>query len=301
MNRSASFNIIEQDAASNNSVNDIRDLIVHVNAPPPKGDYKVFIIDEVHMLSQAAFNAFLKTLEEPPEHAIFILATTEKHKILPTILSRCQIYDFKPIEVPVMRDYLVEICEKEEIAFEKDALHLIAQKAGGALRDALSLFDRIVSASEGKVSYEAVIQNLNILDYDYFFKLTDLLLQQDMGGVLNLFQEILRKGFEPDQVIIGLSQHFRDLLVSRDEGTVHLLEVSEGIKTRYLKQAASVDRSFLLTALQICNECDVHFPRAKNKRLHVEMALLKMCFITAVERVQPITEGVKKKSLSHLQ
>lgn len=301
MNRNASFNIIEQDAASNNSVNDIRELIVHVSAPPPKGDYKVFIIDEVHMLSQSAFNAFLKTLEEPPEHAIFILATTEKHKILPTILSRCQIYDFKPIEVRAMRDYLAEISTKQDIEYEKDALHLIAQKADGALRDALSLFDRIVSATDGKVTYEAVIHNLNILDYDHFFKMTDFLLQKDMAGVLNLFHEILRKGFEPEQLMLGMSQHLRDLLVSKNEGTVHLMEVGESIQKKYLQQAHSLDHTFLLTALQIANTCDIHYPRAKNKRLHAEMALLKMTHINSVERSYPqIEEDVKKKPTSQL-
>ena len=294
-NENASFNIIELDAASNNSVEHIRALIEQVRFQPQQGKYKVFIIDEVHMLSQAAFNAFLKTLEEPPPYAIFILATTEKHKIIPTILSRCQVFDFRRIAVGDMVLHLKSICDKERIEAEEDALHIIAQKADGALRDALSIFDRITSFSGKKIRYDDVIENLNVLDYDYYFQITDALLAEDAAAILNLFDQILRKGFEPDVFVNGLSEHLRNILVCKDEATLALLEVGESLRERYRKQAAITPSSFLLTALNICNDCDVNFKMARHKRLHVEMALLKMCYINrAVKAVQ--APAVEKKT-----
>ncbi|GAB4493508.1 MAG: DNA polymerase III subunit gamma/tau [Saprospiraceae bacterium] len=279
-NDNASFNIIELDAASNNSVEHIRALTEQVRFQPQQGKYKVFIIDEVHMLSQAAFNAFLKTLEEPPPYAIFILATTEKHKIIPTILSRCQIFDFRRITIGDMVLHLKDICKKEGIEAEEDALHIIAQKADGALRDALSIFDRITSSASGrKIRYEDVIENLNVLDYDYYFQITDALLAEDSAAILNLFDQILRKGFEPDVFVNGLAEHLRNILVCKEEATLALLEVGESLRERYRKQASLAPSSFLLTALNICNDCDVNFKMARHKRLHVEMALLKMCYI----------------------
>lgn len=278
-NENASFNIIELDAASNNSVDHIRALTEQVRFQPQQGRYKVFIIDEVHMLSSQAFNAFLKTLEEPPPYAIFILATTEKHKIIPTILSRCQIFDFRRITVADMVLQLKSICEKEGIEAEEDALHIIGQKADGALRDALSIFDRITSFSGKKIRYSDVIENLNVLDYDYYFQITDALLAEDAATILNLFDQILRKGFEPDIFITGLAEHLRNILVCKDPSTLALLEVGESLRERYRKQAGLTPSSFLLTALNLCNDCDIHFKMARNKRLHVEMALLKMCYI----------------------
>ena len=278
-NENASFNITELDAASNNSVEHIRALIEQVRFQPQQGKYKIFIIDEVHMLSQQAFNAFLKTLEEPPPYAIFILATTEKHKIIPTILSRCQIFDFRRIQVPAMVKHLQEICVKEGIEADKEALHIIAQKADGALRDALSIFDRIASFSGKKISYEDVITNLNILDYDHFFRFVDGLLMEDVSKILLHFDEILKLGFEPDIFINGLGEHLRNLLVSKDEQTLSLLEVSESLRKRYKEQANNSPISFLLSALNIANDCDINFKMARNKRLHVEMALIKMCYI----------------------
>ena len=281
-NENASFNIIELDAASNNSVEHIRALIEQVRFQPQHGKFKVFIIDEVHMLSNQAFNAFLKTLEEPPPYAVFILATTEKHKIIPTILSRCQIFDFRRISVPDMVLHLKNICEKEGIEAEEDALHIIAQKADGALRDALSIFDRITSFASKKIRYEDVIENLNVLDYDYYFQLTDALLAEDGPALLNLFEQILAKGFEPEVFLTGLAEHLRNILVCQDESTLALLEVGENLSERYRRQAALTPASFLLTALQLANDCDVNFRMARHKRLHVEMALLKMCYINRV-------------------
>jgi DNA polymerase III subunit gamma/tau len=274
-----SFNIHELDAASNNSVDDIRSLIDQVRIPPQAGRYKIYIIDEVHMLSQAAFNAFLKTLEEPPHYAIFILATTEKHKILPTILSRCQIFDFNRIRVEDMANHLASIANKESIKFEPDGLHIIAQKADGGLRDALSMFDQIVSFSDGNVTYRTVIDNLNILDYDYYFNIIDSLLREDTAATLLLFDEILSKGFDGSHFISGLSEHFRNLLVSKDAVTLKLLEVSEGIKARYLQQSQASSVSFLLSAMNIANQCDLSYKLSKNQRLQVELALLKMCHL----------------------
>lgn len=277
-NENASFNIIELDAASNNSVENIRSLVEQVRFRPQHGVYKVFIIDEVHMLSTQAFNAFLKTLEEPPPYAIFILATTEKHKIIPTILSRCQIFDFRRITVADMVAHLQSICQKEGIVAEDDALHIIAQKADGALRDALSIFDRITSFSGKKIRYEDVIENLNVLDYDYFFQMTDALLTENLPGVMNLFDQILRKGFEPDIFVNGLAEHLRNLLVCKDAAMLGLLEVSENLRERYRKQANFAKNSFLLNALNLSNDCDVNYKMARHKKLHVEMALIKMTF-----------------------
>ncbi|MES2809597.1 MAG: DNA polymerase III subunit gamma/tau [Bacteroidota bacterium] len=297
-----SFNIHELDAASNNSVDDIRSLIEQVRIPPQGARYKVYIIDEVHMLSQAAFNAFLKTLEEPPHYAIFILATTEKHKILPTILSRCQIFDFNRIKVDDMSNHLASIAKKENIAYEDDGLHIIAQKADGGLRDALSMFDQIVSFSEAKVTYRSVIDNLNILDYDYYFNITDSLLTESTAKTLLYFDEILTKGFDGAHFISGLSEHFRNLLVTKDTSTLKLLEVSENIKAKYLQQSQAASVSFLLSALNIANQCDLNYKLSKNQRLQVEMALLKMCHLPSVFSLattplaaMPDNEQLKKK------
>jgi DNA polymerase-3 subunit gamma/tau len=277
-----SFNVHELDAASNNSVDDIRSLIEQVRIPPQGARYKVYIIDEVHMLSQAAFNAFLKTLEEPPHYAIFILATTEKHKILPTILSRCQIFDFNRIGVDDMATHLASIAQKENIKYEADGLHIIAQKADGGLRDALSMFDQIVSFSDANVTYRSVIDNLNILDYDYYFNITDSLLAENTAKTLLFFDEILNKGFDGAHFISGLSEHFRNLLVSKDTSTLKLLEVSEGIKAKYLQQSQAASVSFLLSAMNIANQCDLSYKLSKNQRLQVELALLKMCHLLSV-------------------
>lgn len=279
-NENASFNITELDAASNNSVEHIRALIEQVRFQPQQGKYKIFIIDEVHMLSQQAFNAFLKTLEEPPPYAIFILATTEKQKIIPTILSRCQIYDFRRIQVNDTVKHLQAICKEEGIQADASALHIIAQKADGALRDALSIFDRIVSFSGKKVLYDDVISNLNILDYDYFFQVTDALLMEDAARIMLLFDEVLKKGFDADIFINGLSEHLRNLLVCKDEQTLPLLEVSEDVRERYRKQALLMPTSLALTAMNIANDCDIEFKMARNKRLHVEIALIKMTYIS---------------------
>jgi DNA polymerase-3 subunit gamma/tau len=297
-----SFNVHELDAASNNSVDDIRSLIEQVRIPPQAARYKVYIIDEVHMLSQAAFNAFLKTLEEPPHYAIFILATTEKHKILPTILSRCQIFDFNRIRVDDMAGHLASIAGKENISYEPDGLHIIAQKADGGLRDALSMFDQIVSFSGGKVTYRSVIDNLNILDYDYYFNITESLLKEDTAKVLLFFDEILSRGFDGAHFIAGLSEHFRNLLVSKDQSTLKLLEVSEGIKNKYLQQSQAGSVSFLLSAMNIANQCDISYKLSKNQRLQVELALLKMCHLPSAFNmaatplnVTSIADGALKK------
>ncbi len=284
-NENASFNIHELDAASNNSVDHIRSLTEQVRFQPQQGKYKIYIIDEVHMLSQQAFNAFLKTLEEPPPYAIFILATTEKHKIIPTILSRCQIFDFNRIQIADIVGHLERICKAETIEYESEALHIIAQKADGALRDGLSIFDRMVSFSNESITYEGVIKNLNILDYDYYFKVVDCMLKEDMGGVMLLFDEILSNGFEPDIFINGLAEHIRNLLVCKDEGTLRLLEVGEAAQARYRTQAKISGTSFLLTALSLANDCDVHYKMARNKRLHAEMSIIKMCHIGAAYRL----------------
>ncbi|WP_156309204.1 DNA polymerase III subunit gamma/tau [Sphingobacterium endophyticum] len=276
-----SFSIHELDAASNNSVDDIRSLIDQVRIPPQTGKYKIYIIDEVHMLSQQAFNAFLKTLEEPPSYAIFILATTEKHKILPTILSRCQIFDFNRIKVEDMANHLASIAQKEGVTFEADGLHVIAQKADGGLRDALSMFDQIVSFSNKNLTYQAVINNLNILDYDYYFQLMDALAKQDAATALLIFDKVLNNGFDGGHFIAGLSSHIRNLLVSKEPSTLKLLEVSENVKKRYLEQSQALSSGLLLSALNIANQCEVNYRSSKNQRLQVELSLLKMCHIAS--------------------
>tara|TARA_B110000881_G_C18587825_1_gene525957 strand:- start:227 stop:1921 length:1695 start_codon:yes stop_codon:yes gene_type:complete len=286
------FNIFELDAASNNSVDDIRSLTDQVRIPPQTGKYKVYIIDEVHMLSQSAFNAFLKTLEEPPAHAIFILATTEKHKIIPTILSRCQIFDFKRIGVLDAKNYLKVICEKEGITAEDDALHIIAQKADGAMRDALSIFDRVVSFSGKNLTREAVTENLNVLDYDTYFSMTDLLLDNKIPDVLNAFNTILGKGFEGHHFINGLASHFRDLLVAKDKATVELLEVGDNAKKKYLQQAVKASIPFLLQAIEKANDCDLKYRTSKNQRLLTELTLMQIASITF--------DGEKKKSSNYI-
>jgi DNA polymerase-3 subunit gamma/tau len=302
---SASFNITELDAASNNSVEHIRALIEQVRFQPQQGNYKVFIIDEVHMLSSQAFNAFLKTLEEPPPYAIFILATTEKHKILPTILSRCQIFDFRRIQVPRMVSHLQEICKTESIEAEEDALHIVAQKADGALRDALSIFDRIVSYANKQITYESVIHSLNVLDYDYYFQIVDAFLQEDRSAMMRLFDRIVNNGFEPDIFLVGLAEHLRNILVCKDETTLSLLEVSESLRERYRSQAQVTPASFILSALNLLSECDVQYKMARNKRLHVEMALLKITYlqrrIEGGSMPMPVaaTANEKKKASSH--
>jgi DNA polymerase-3 subunit gamma/tau len=283
-NSSHSFNIFELDAASNNSVDDIRSLIDQVRILPQIGKYSVFIIDEVHMLSANAFNAFLKTLEEPPSHAIFILATTEKHKILPTILSRCQVFDFHRITIDDMANHLARISVKEGVDAEPDALHVIAQKADGALRDALSIFDRIVTFSGNKMTYRDVIDNLNILDYDYYFKVTELAYQGNFKELLLLFNDVLNNGFDGQQFIGGLGDHLRNLLVGQDEITIKLLEVGEQIKERYYQQAKLTDVDFLMQALEIINQTDVTYRTSNNKRLLVEICLMQLA-------------GLKKKAL----
>ncbi len=298
-----SFSIHELDAASNNSVDDIRNLIDQVRIPPQAGKYKIYIIDEVHMLSQAAFNAFLKTLEEPPSYAIFILATTEKHKILPTILSRCQIFDFNRIKVEDMASHLANIADREGINYDQDGLHIIAQKADGGLRDALSMFDQIVSFSNKHVTYQAVIDNLNILDYDYYFKLTDAILTEDAAQSLLIFNEILNHGFDGSHFIAGLSAHFRNLLVAKEPSTLKLLEVSDSIRQKYLQQSQKAAPGFLLSALNISNQCEINYKTSKNQRLQVELSLLKTCHIASAIKLSQLgsvqipsaTEGVKKK------
>ncbi|MGJ8745655.1 DNA polymerase III subunit gamma/tau [Polaribacter sp.] len=286
------FNIFELDAASNNSVDDIRSLTDQVRIPPQTGKYKVYIIDEVHMLSQAAFNAFLKTLEEPPAHAIFILATTEKHKIIPTILSRCQIFDFKRIGVLDAKNYLKVICEKESITAEDDALHIIAQKADGAMRDALSIFDRVVSFSGNILTREAVTENLNVLDYETYFNMTDLLLENKIPQVLNAFNTVLGKGFEGHHFINGLASHFRDLLVAKDKATLALLEVGDTAKKKYLGQATKASIPFLMQSIKKANDCDLNYRASKNQRLLVELTLMQIASITF--------DGEKKKLANYI-
>jgi DNA polymerase-3 subunit gamma/tau len=286
------FNIFELDAASNNSVDDIRSLTDQVRIPPQTGKYKVYIIDEVHMLSQAAFNAFLKTLEEPPAHAIFILATTEKHKIIPTILSRCQIFDFKRIGVLDAKNYLKIICGKENITADDDALHIIAQKADGAMRDALSIFDRVVSFSGKNLTREAVTENLNVLDYDTYFNMTGLLLENKIPDVLNAFNTILGKGFEGHHFINGLASHFRDLLVAKDKATLALLEVGDTAKKKYLEQATKASIPFLMQSISKANDCDLNYRSSKNQRLLVELTLMQIASITF--------DGEKKKSANYI-
>ena len=269
-NNNASFNIYELDAASNNSVDDIRNLVEQVRIPPQIGQYKVYIIDEVHMLSKDAFNAFLKTLEEPPAYAKFILATTEKHKIIPTILSRCQIFDFKRITIEDIEKHLAFVASSEGINAEPDALNIIAQKADGALRDALSIFDQMVSFSGKNITYKSVIENLNVLDYDYYFRIVDDLLQGNTSDILLLVNDVVNKGFEPQHFVTGMGNHLRSLLVSKDTATVQLLEVSEQLRQRYIEQAGRCPLPFLVKALDINNQCDIDYRAAGNKRLHLD-------------------------------
>ena len=280
-NEQRSYNIHELDAASNNSVDDIRQLVEQVRIPPQIGKYKVYIIDEVHMLSASAFNAFLKTLEEPPRHAIFILATTEKHKILPTILSRCQIYDFNRIGVEDTVEHLSYVASKEGIMAEPEALNVIALKADGGMRDALSIFDQVVSFTGGNITYKSVIENLNVLDYEYYFRLTDCFLENKVSDALLLFNDVLNKGFDGSHFITGLSSHFRDLLVSKDLVTISLLEVGASIRQRYQEQAQKCPLPFLYRAMKLCNDCDLNYRASKNKRLLVELALIQVAQLTA--------------------
>ena len=280
-NEQRSYNIHELDAASNNSVDDIRQLVEQVRIPPQIGKYKVYIIDEVHMLSASAFNAFLKTLEEPPRHAIFILATTEKHKILPTILSRCQIYDFNRISVEDTVAHLAYVASKEGITAEPEALNIIALKADGGMRDALSIFDQVVSFTGGNITYQSVIESLNVLDYEYYFRLTDHFLENKVCDALLLLNDVLNKGFDGSHFITGLSSHFRDLLVSKDPATLPLLEVGASIRQRYQEQAQKCPLPFLYRAMKLCNDCDLNYRASKNKRLLVELTLIQVAQITA--------------------
>jgi DNA polymerase III subunit gamma/tau len=285
-----SFNIHELDAASNNKVDDIRSLTDQVRVPPQVGKYSIYIIDEVHMLSSSAFNAFLKTLEEPPSHAIFILATTEKHKIIPTILSRCQIFDFNRIRIEDIVSRLMYVAKNEGISAEEEALHVISQKADGALRDALSIFDQIVSLSGKKITYKDVIENLNVLDYEYYFKTVDGAMLGDVSSVLMTFNEILEKGFDGHNFISGLGNHLRDLLVCKDEVTLKLLEATPAIKQRYLQQTKNCPEDFIFKALELGSNCDIAYKTSKNPRLHVELFLLSLCRLTNV-----LSENFEKK------
>lgn len=278
-NEDFAFNVFELDAASNNSVDDIRNLIDQVRIPPQTGQYKVYIIDEVHMLSSAAFNAFLKTLEEPPKHAIFILATTEKHKIIPTILSRCQIFDFKRITVKDAKEHLAEVAASQGVSFEDDALHIIAQKADGAMRDALSIFDRVVSYCGTNLTRQAVTENLNVLDYETYVSITDLILENNIPQILVTYNDILSKGFDGHHFIAGLASHFRDLLVSKNPSTLSLLEAGEQAQKLYGEQAQKCSTDFLLKSIEIANDCDLKFKVSQNQRLLVELALMQLCSI----------------------
>lgn len=293
-NEGTSLNIHELDAASNNSVDDIRELVNQVRFAPQAGKYKVYIIDEVHMLSSSAFNAFLKTLEEPPPYAIFILATTEKHKILPTILSRCQIFDFKRITLNDTVDHLQQICKKEEIKADKAALQVIAQKSEGCMRDALSILDKIVSFTNGEVHYTNTLEHLNILDEDYYFKLMDFMLQQDLSGAMLLYDDINRKGFEGDLVINGFAEFVRNLLISRDAKVAVLLDVVESFKEKYIAAAKNISQGFLISVLNILSETEINYKSARNKRLHVELAIIKLCYL---QQAISFTTGNGKKKL----
>jgi len=290
-NENRSLNIHELDAASNNSVEDIRALTDQVRILPQLGKYKVYIIDEVHMLSPQAFNAFLKTLEEPPQHAIFILATTEKHKIIPTILSRCQIYDFNRININDIVDYLEYVASKENILFEKEAMNVIAQKADGGMRDALSIFDQAASFSQGNISYRAIIENLNVLDYEYYFRITDAVLENKVGQSMLLLNEILSKGFDLQQITGGLALFFRDLLVCKDPQTLVLFETGDAVKQKYIETSVRCSNTFLYKAIELTNETDLNYRISKNKRLSVELLLIRLCQLNL-----PHTEEDKKKN-----
>ena len=296
-NDGASLNIHELDAASNNSVDDIRTLVDQVRFAPQAGKYKVYIIDEVHMLSASAFNAFLKTLEEPPPYAIFILATTEKHKILPTILSRCQIFDFKRITNNDTVEHLREICDKEDIKAEKAALQVIAQKSEGCMRDALSIMDKIVSFTNGELTYQNTLEHLNILDADYYFKLIDCMVKQDLAGAMLLYDDINKKGFEGDLVLNGFAEFIRNLLVCKDEKVAGLLEAVESFREKYISTAKNIAPSFLISALNIINEAEIHYKAARNKRLHVELVLIKLCYLQQAIELSADTGGISKKKI----
>ncbi|HEY0029618.1 MAG TPA: DNA polymerase III subunit gamma/tau, partial [Bacteroidia bacterium] len=301
-NSGASLNVSELDAASNNSVDDIRNLVDQVRYAPQLGTHKVYIIDEVHMLSTSAFNAFLKTLEEPPKHAIFILATTEKHKIIPTILSRCQIFDFNRIQIEDIANHLAFIAGSENITAEKDALHIIAQKADGALRDACSIFDQIVSFAGNNVTYKAVIDNLNILDYDYYFKVTDAILSENISAALLTFNDILNNGFDGHNFVAGMGDHFRNLLVSRDAETLQLLEVGSNIKDKYKEQSGKISLSLLIKGLTILNKTDISYKASKNQRLQVELALMQLCSLNTIgaeaEKKNDISQQIKAPTVN---
>ncbi|WP_431211910.1 DNA polymerase III subunit gamma/tau [Puia sp. P3] len=292
-NEGTSLNIHELDAASNNSVDDIRTLVEQVRFAPQAGKYKVYIIDEVHMLSTSAFNAFLKTLEEPPPYAIFILATTEKHKILPTILSRCQIFDFKRITSADTVEHLEDICGKEDITAEKPALQVIAQKSEGCMRDALSILDKIVSFTNGELSYRNTLEHLNILDADYYFRILDAMQQQNLADALLIYDDINRKGFEGDLVLNGLAEFVRNLLVCKDEKVASLLEVVESFKDRYVAAGKSADTLYLISMLNVLNEAEINYKAARNKRLHVELALIKLCYLAQALQVAGGEAGKK--------
>jgi DNA polymerase-3 subunit gamma/tau len=289
-NEDFAFNVFELDAASNNSVDDIRNLIDQVRIPPQTGQYKVYIIDEVHMLSSAAFNAFLKTLEEPPKHAIFILATTEKHKIIPTILSRCQIFDFKRITVKDAKEHLAEVAASQGVQFEDDALHIIAQKADGAMRDALSIFDRVVSFCGTNLTRQAVTENLNVLDYETYINMTNLLLENKIPEVLLAYNEILSKGFDGHHFIAGLASHFRDLLVAKNIATHSLMEMGEAAQALYQQQSQKTSQEFLLKGIDLANDCDLKYKTSQNQRLLVELTLMQIASVTF--------DGEKKKGNS---
>ena len=299
-NEQRSYNIHELDAASNNSVDDIRSLIDQVRIPPQIGKYKVYIIDEVHMLSQSAFNAFLKTLEEPPHHAIFILATTEKHKILPTILSRCQIYDFNRINVQDAVAHLQYVAEKEGIHTEPEALTVIAQKADGGMRDALSIFDQVTSFTGGNITYQGTIENLNVLDYEYYFRLVDYFLENKVSETMILLNDVLRKGFDAHHFMTGMASHLRDVLVSKDPATLPLLEVGASIRERYMQQAQKCDQKFLYRAMKLCNDCDLNYRTSKNKRLLVELTLIQCAQLTLPDADDIIGGRSPKRKLKPL-
>lgn len=296
-NDGISLNIHELDAASNNSVDDIRSLVEQVRFAPQAGKYKVYIIDEVHMLSSAAFNAFLKTLEEPPPYAIFILATTEKHKILPTILSRCQIFDFKRITTSDTVAHLQEICEKEEVKAEKAALHLIAQKSEGCMRDALSIMDKIVSFTGGQLNYANTLEHLNILDEDYYFRVLECMQKQDLAGAMLIYDDINRKGFEGDMVLNGFAEFIRNLLVCKDPKAAGLLDVVESFKDKYIETSRNVSAAVLISALNILNEAEINYKAARNKRLHVELVLIKLCYLQQAIELSSDNNGISKKKI----
>ncbi|MBV4358028.1 DNA polymerase III subunit gamma/tau [Pinibacter aurantiacus] len=297
-NEGTSLNIHELDAASNNSVDDIRALVEQVRFAPQAGKYKVYIVDEVHMLSASAFNAFLKTLEEPPPYAIFILATTEKHKILPTILSRCQIFDFKRITINDTVDHLAEICEKEEINADKAALQVIAQKSEGCMRDSLSILDKIVSFTNGELTYQNTLEHLNILDADYYFKMVDCMLEQDLAGAMLLYDDINRKGFEGDLVLNGFAEFLRNLLVCKDAKVAGLLEVVQSFRDRYTATAQKVSIPYIISALNALNEAEINYKAARNKRLHVELLLIKLCYLQQALELASSGDGISKKKIA---